>query len=379
MRTLHLYLTRQVLGALFLTVAVFAFVLLLGNALREILALMINRQATFGGVVKAVALLLPYVLVFALPMGLLTATLLVFGRLSADQELTAARAGGVSLIALITPVLLLSVGLAALSAWVNLSLAPRARVTYKELLFDLGMARPAAFLVENRFITDYPGWTIYIHKRRGDVLEDVILYQDEGGERVRRTHGKRAKISVDESARKLSFQLSEADIFMRAPRGSTSPPVDPLRRDAADLDWMTFSVGEIHVDVPFKEVLPLDRKPGLANMTFVQLLAELREQRSRGVDTTPVQVQLHRQASFSFACIAFTLVGIPLGIRAHRRETSLGIAFALVLVLAYYSFFILGVALETRPALHPHLILWVPNFLFQGIGAWLLWRANRGG
>lgn len=364
MKTLHVYLTRQVLASLLLTVAVFTFVLLLGNVLKEILALLVNRQASFGMVLTAIGLLIPYVLVFALPMGMLTATLLVFGRFSADNELTAVRASGISLVSLITPILVLSVILSAVAACVNLWWAPQCRIAYKQLLFKIGVERLHEFLPERTFIREFQPYIAYFGKVDGTDLHDIVLYQtDKAGTNVEMTiqapHG---TFKIDKPNRKISITLYKASTMS----------VLPGETDRTPGSWeelpVTFSLKER----TFKE-------PSISDLTYTQLQDRRRELNAAGVPTpTALLVELHSNVAFSFACIGFTLIGIPLGIRAHRRETSVGIAMALVLVLVYYSFLFLGQSLETKEQYAPYLIVWMPNFIFQAVGIVLLRRANRG-
>lgn len=363
-----------------MTVAVFTFVLLLGNVvLKEILPLLVNRQATLFLVGKAIALMIPFVLVFALPMGLLTATLLVFGRFSADQELTAARAGGISLLALATPVLLLGVVLSGLSGWFNLEIAPKCRVAYKDLIVQFGLQQSTGLLSENQYIKDFPGKIIYVGKVEGSTLKNLVIYE------LSRTNLPPGLLSDDDSAPGSTNATPGVVVIITAKSADlVENPADKqsiLQMHDVEVvsvkSWQPLTMEHYDHPLPMRRVKSESRDLKLSEMTFRQLLDEYYSYRSRGVEPMPVMVQIHRQLAFSFACLSFTLIGIPLGVQTHRRETSAGIGIALLLVLVYYSFIILGQAWETRPDHFPHFILWIPNFLFQGVGAVLLWRANR--
>lgn len=391
-----------------MTVAVFTFVLLLGNVLREIFALLVNRQATPGLVLKAVLLLMPYVLVFALPMGMLAAALLVFGRFSADQELTAAKAGGVSLVSLLWPVLVLSLVVSGLCAALNLELGPRTRRAYKRLLHEFGVEKLNLVLTEGRFIDEIPGCILFIHRIEGSHLRDVHFYRlDKSGRVVLRTRAPDALLEYDAVNSKLYLTLTNAagewrlDAKESVPlfpdlRAETPPPTpegpmasedngDDPPEDAKPVstpapgEWATKSTRLWPLELDLASQRKTARPLKLNEMTFRQLRAEARKLEEMGVDSTPVLVKLHQQAAFSCASFGFALVGIPLGIRAHRRETTFGIALSLLLVLAYYSFVILAEALQSRPEWMPYLIFWIPNLLFQTVGGVLLWRANQRG
>ena len=182
MLTLQIHLMRQILATLVMTVGVFTGVLLLGSLAKEMLFLLIDENVDLWMVAKAIGMLIPFILVFALPIGMLTATLLVFGRLSADQELTAMRASEISLLSLVSPVLLFSVLMSVVCGMINLDYAPRARHAYREMLFDIGRANIGLLLPAGTFITHFPGFTIYIggYSSDGD-MEDVRIYEVKDG------------------------------------------------------------------------------------------------------------------------------------------------------------------------------------------------------
>ena len=390
LKTLHKYLVGQVLATLLLTVAVFAFVVLLLNVLKDVMPLLFSGHASLWLVLKAIGLLLPFACVYALPMGFITATLLVFGRFSAEQELTAARAGGISLLSLISPVLLLSLLCCALSAWFNMDIGPRSRVAFLNLKQEMLADMVNAQLPQGRFIRDFPGYIFYVDKNRGGELENVMIYKLENETNVVATiRAPSGRLSPDRANDQLVLDLVNARIFKVGAQGN--PIVNAFNTLSLNLSLNTVTNRVVKPkisDMTFRQLrqeLHALEKLNLAApvTTSTNVTAELRTQLARLQKQQkdfiePVRVAMSREIAFSFACFGFTLVGIPLGIRVHRRETNIGILMALVLVMIYYSFVMLGDSLSGRPEFFPHLILWVPNFIFQAVGAVLLWRANRG-
>jgi lipopolysaccharide export system permease protein len=395
MKTLHLYLTRQMLATLGMTVFVVTFVLLLGNVIREILNLLVNHQATLPVALHAILLLIPFVLAFSLPIGMLTAALLVFGRFSADQELTAARASGISLISLITPVLVLSVIVSGLCAWLNFDIAPASRMAYKALLFHAAADKPANQFRSGQLVR-LGNFTVLVRNvlPDGTNLQDVTVAQSAA-------HGDEIKKVLQGPIGTLSSDPLHKQILLTV-KSTAERPVHVWVRDTNG--WVPgISGGDPQIPLQIEDQAQTVLALTPSDMTFNQLRNELERlqsplalpitSRSPSDDgaggehsvrqmvqdiTTPVMVYMHREVAFSFACIGFTLVGIPLGIRAHRRETSVGVATALLLMLIYYSFVVLALAWISHPERAPYLIVWLPNFIFQAVGAVLLWRANRG-
>ncbi len=374
-----------------MTMIVFTFVLLVANALQQLLPLLVKGQATFLMICEAFALLIPFVFAFALPTAMLTSTVLTFERFSGDQELTAARASGISLVSLCAPILVLSLFLCGVSAAINMYIAPACRVAYNGLRFDMKSTLANFQLPEGytELSGDKPGdpsYTIYTRRNRNQYLQDVMVCKVEDETNSTTVIAPTGHISVDATNQLLILTLtnatthyssSEAVQFGDEMRLVITNSGSTVRGSIATSD-MTFTQLQqelrrlnMNAGMPLKTVTnaaaaadPVKRKKALQ-----KTLTDLSE---------PIRIQLHKQLAFSFACFGFTLIGIPLGIRVQRRETKIGVIIAIGLMAVYYATLVVGQSLAAHAEYAPHLLMWVPNLVFQAVGGVLLWRANRG-
>src|SRR5262245_22645952 len=127
MKLIDRYIRRQLIVSLVFAILVLSFVLVVGNIFRKLLPLLVNHDLPVEYLVAFVAYVLPFSLIFTIPWGLLTAVLLVFGRLSADNELVALRSNGVSVTRVSVPLAGIAIGCTAICLWLNVQVAPAAQ------------------------------------------------------------------------------------------------------------------------------------------------------------------------------------------------------------------------------------------------------------
>jgi len=127
MKLLDRYIAKQILVTAFFAVGVLSLVLVFGNVFKQLLDLLVNHDVPIEYILSFMAYILPFSLTFTIPWGFLTAVLLVFGRLSAENELIALRSMGISIGRICFSLGIISVVCVAICLWINVDVAPKAQ------------------------------------------------------------------------------------------------------------------------------------------------------------------------------------------------------------------------------------------------------------
>mgnify|MGYP002287322642 FL=1 len=112
-------------------------------------------------------------------------------------------------------------------------------------------------------------------------------------------------------------------------------------------------------------------------MKLTDLMGKIRLTKQLERDTTELEVELNQRIAFALSPIAFLLLGLPLAIRTSRRETSVGLFLSVILAGVFFLSIILCESLSSFPHLYPQYLLWLPNIIFQILGAVMTYRISQ--
>ena len=280
---------------------------------------------------------------------------------------------GLSMPRICLPVFIVATFLTSITLWMNVEVAPKSRTELGQMFFKLAAENPAAIFVSDEVVSTLPGYVIYVEERvdlpdAKYQLDNLILVKVNDRRRPEAfVRAEQGIIGIEEGNRDdLQMDLRGAHID-RTASAESQDFIDSthVRAEKAPLEISLAQLREKH------------RKDQPSQMTATELREEIKLSSDDEKRASELRTELHKRYSLSFACMTFVLIGIPLGVTAQRRETSVGFALSLIIAIGYFLFIVIAEMFHQDPGAYPHLLIWLPNIVFIALGATLFYRLSK--
>ena len=367
MKLVDRYLLRELVPPFFLGVLIFTFLLLMSQILR-LMELIVNKGVEIGIILRLVLYLLPSILVLTVPMSVFLATVVIFGRLSADNELTAFKTGGYSLLRLSLPVAVFSIAAWALASWLIISALPAGNQAFRVSMFEIVRTKASVGLREKIFNDDFEGLVIYINNipQTGNPVMEGIFISDARPEK-RQPPGEpitiiaeRGWLIADPASERIVFRLEKGGIHI-------------VSRDFKTYQHSEFRTHDLQLSIGDETGESISLPKGLREMTLAELRAKIVEYRQLGVQQWAPLVEIHKKFSIPFAALILGFLGVAMGVLFRRGEKLISFVLSIVVAIVYYVFLLAGEPLGKQGRLSPFWAMWSANFFF-GAATVLLFR-----
>jgi LPS export ABC transporter permease LptF/LPS export ABC transporter permease LptG len=356
MRILDRYIVREVFRHALLGLVVFTFVFFVPQLVR-LMELFVRHTGSGAQILTLFLCLFPAVFVFTVPMATLIGVLLGLGRMSADSEIIALTALGISRRRILLPVGVLAFTGAAVTLAMTTWLGPLALRTFRTLQADLISSQVSFALQPRVFDERFPKLVLYVNdvSASGTQWHGVFLAQTSSESGSQLTLAENAIVIAEPKMGKLELHL----------QGGTT---HEFSRDDAD-HYSVTAFGQSDWPIEFS---------GLAAAPPRQLNNPERSMRELWNDKGPgwreARVELHRRLAFPTACFAFALVAVPLGAQPRRGGRAAGALLAVILIAAYYLLSVMGARQGTLP---PAAGVWMANAVLFAMGLTLMPRMEQ--
>lgn len=367
MSTISLYILRQTLGPLLAAVAVALLVLLTERMLR-LLDMVLDTGSGLKLLLQMLAFLVPHYMALALPVAFFLGVLLAFSRLHHNRELDALGSAGIGLRRLLSPVLLLAVALAIISA-ANFALGqPYARYIYRALVHDVTQQAANVYLQERTFM-EVKGVIFMAERLWRDSHEfaGVFIFAEEEPGKATTMTARRASLDMAPKGELSSLLLVDGVQLKSSP-----PPVGG-GTPSSGADVLKFSQLEIPIELRGQEGFR-PRGEDERELTLLELWQQ-RKTPPPGISTGEMLAELHDRVVRSFSVLFLPLLAVPFALGGRRSRQSLGIAVGLTILVAYNQALTVGKSLASAERLSPLLGQWLPLAGLAALSLYLFYRS----
>ena len=363
-RTTYLYVLKEILPIFFIGLMIFTGILLMDKILK-LIELIVTRGVSLSKILMLLLFIAPSFLIFTIPMAVLLATLLAFGRLSGDSEITAFKASGMSLYQLFLPVSLFSIAAYLVTAFLVFYGLPWGNLGFKSTLYLIAQSKADVEIKERVFNDTFDGLVVYVDKVpiQGKKMEGILIHDEREKEKINTIFAKEGFLTNDPKSQEVILRLFDGVIHRFEPRTNIYQKVQ-------------FNVYNLRLELT-KAFTGMGKKLREHEMSIGDLQERIEKKVSLGEDITPQEVELHKRYAIPFACVIFGLIGVPLGIQPRRSGRSYGFILSILILLAYYISLTASEILALRHTVPAFLAGWAPNFLFGGLGIYLLIKAAK--
>ena len=353
--TLYRYIFREISVPFLLGMTAFTSVLLMGRLLK-LADMVVAKGVPLSEILWMVVYLLPYFCLVTIPMAVLLAVLLAFGRLSADSEITSMKACGISLYGLLPPVLAFAFCAYIATTLVTLYGIPWGNTSFRRLVTSIVEEKSAKALKEQVFIDDFPGMMLYLNRYspQDQRITGILIHDDRNPAEPSTIFAATGVITSDSAKREIRLLLNNGQIHR--PVGKTGYRL------------VEFQEYDLKINIPqaTREVMKNE-----VDMSLSELYANINSPHLDRKLRTEMELEVQRRFSLPFACFVFALIAIPLGIQNQRSGKGAGFALSIGVLIVYYVILTAFKAMGERGMVTPSVAMWSPNLLFVAFGIYL--------
>ena len=328
---------------------------------------MLNYIANYGlspaevGVFFALAL--PQTIAYTLPMAMLFAGLLSFGRLSDSSQITALRAGGIGFFRIVAPALLFAWIIVLITFILNEKVAPissQAAERYiHSALVERGITREAHDI---SYMDQSAGWLFAAAAGEGNIFHDVKWWDfSRPGETVLYT----ADVGVWQQD-KWEFHKAKVIHISTESLGLKEGDAGESGNDNGRnvIRSMTSENLEMHIARTPSDIMAAGKR-NPEEMSLQELHTYLRTAAQEKTEAyrRKIEATYHLKIAAPFASVIFILLAAPLGMTSQRSSSTMGIGLSMVLVFVYYMMTTFAVKVAESGMLVPIIAAWIPNAL----------------